>query len=191
MSEVSAVNTPVPTQIRCRRCGDRGCWHCAPGSLPPCAHCGQLIPAKRFAASRGGAKYCSNRCSREHYKQQYAIHNKRAYADIATGTVGAINELRVSVDLLAKGNAVFRALSPSCPCDLVLLIGNQVFRVEVTTGHYDRGGVLRYPTKDGARFDVLAVVVQDTIVYFTEIQELQLLVCKPINSAPRVIRAGQ
>jgi hypothetical protein len=99
----------------------------------------------------------------------------------SSGTVGAINELRVSVDLLCKGYAVFRALSPHCPCDLVLLLDHRVFRVEVTTGHRTSNGKLMIPRKDATRYDVLAVVFPDSIVYSTELPELRhLMSLEPI-----------
>jgi hypothetical protein len=61
---------------------------------------------------------------------------------------------------MARGYHVFRALSPSCPVDLTILNGTNVFRMEVTTGNYHPGGIT-YPAKDSSRFDVLAVVFHD------------------------------
>lgn len=101
----------------------------------------------------------------------------------SSGTVGAINELRVSVDLLCKGYAVFRALSPHCPCDLVLLLDHSVFRVEVTTGHRTSNGKLMIPRKDATRYDVLAVVFPDSIVYSTNLPEL----CNLVASEPPTV----
>lgn len=128
----------------------------------------------RLKRTKGVAKYCSHKCQSEYYKMLYASHNGNAFVGIPTGTVGAINELRVSVDLLTKGYHVFRALSPACLCDLVLLEG-RAFRVEVTTGHRNREGKIQYPKHDLARFDLLAVVLADAIVYFTDIAELKSL----------------
>ena len=49
-------------------------------------------------------------------------------------TLGALSELQVAVDLMAKGYHVFRALSPDCPCDLVAFRpGEPPVRIEVMT----------------------------------------------------------
>lgn len=70
---------------------------------------------------------------------------------------------------------MFHALSPSCLCDLVLLCDRRVFRVEVTTGHRSATGSVQYPRKDCTRFDVLAVVLPDSVTYITDIPELKSL----------------
>jgi hypothetical protein len=78
---------------------------------------------------------------------------------IPTGTVGAMHELLVAADLMKRGSHVFRALSPSCPGDLMILQGSKIKIVEVTTGYRLLNGTLAYPTrKQTERFDVLAVV---------------------------------
>ena len=145
--------------------------------MSACINCGREISPAKVRRTRGTAKYCGPSCQNEHWKKQYAGQN--TLWNLPSGTVGAINELRVSVDLLVKGYSVFRALSPNCPCDLVLLFGRRVFRVEVTTGHRTSTGRLTWPIKDGTRFDVLAVVLPESIVYFTDLPELiGLLSCK-------------
>jgi len=48
----------------------------------------------------------------------------------------------------------------------------RVFRVEVTTGHRTSTGRLTRPIKDGTRFDVLVVVLPESIGYFTDLPEL-------------------
>jgi hypothetical protein len=143
------------------------------GNVNACVNCGGEIPGHRVRRTKGAAKWCDPSCANEYRKKLYAGQN--TIWNIASGTVGAINELRVSVDLLVKGYAVFRALSPACPCDLVVLYDGRVFRVEVTTGHRSVGGNIQYPKKDNTRYDVLAVVVQDAIVYSTDVPELRHL----------------
>ena len=61
-------------------------------------------------------------------------------AGISTSTVGAIQELLVSVDLMEKGYHVFRALSPSCPCDLFALKDGKAFDIEVRTAYRKQDG---------------------------------------------------
>jgi hypothetical protein len=135
-----------------------------------CINCGSEISPHKVHRTKGTAKYCDPSCHAEYWKKRYAGQN--TIWNLPSGTVGAINELRVSVDLLCKGYAVFRALSPNCPCDLVLLFDRRAFRVEVTTGHRTSTGRLTWPVKDGTRFDVLAVVLPESIVYFTDLPEL-------------------
>lgn len=77
-----------------------------------------------------------------------------------------MSELRVAVDLMDKQYEVFRSISPACSCDLAILKGNKLIRVEVTTGTkaYTPGNIT-HPPKDASRYDVLAVVIGDSIVY--------------------------
>jgi hypothetical protein len=95
---------------------------------------------------------------------------------VTTGTIGATHELVVSADLLKRGFGVFRALSPSCPCDLILMIDGALFRLEVRTGRRtvmsDR---LQFPFsgKDVGRADILAVVEENwNITYYDKKQEV-------------------
>ncbi len=70
-------------------------------------------------------------------------------------------------------NRPITALSPSCPCDLVLLKDGNVFRMEVTTGHNSSSGRLIWTKKDPQLHDILAVVTPDSIIYFTEHADLK------------------
>jgi hypothetical protein len=79
---------------------------------------------------------------------------------LATGTVGALSELVVSADLLGKGYAVFRALSPSCPSDLVVLFGKELVTVEVRTAYRNQNnGQIGYP-KNHRGADLFALYVR-------------------------------
>ena len=83
-----------------------------------------------------------------------------------SGKRGAINELRVAIDLTVNGYDVFRAISQSCSCDLIGYKNNHCYRIEVTTGLYGKRGKLQWPPHDTNLYDVLAVVVWgDEIVY--------------------------
>lgn len=83
----------------------------------------------------------------------------------AQGTVGAISELLVSVDLMNRGFNIFRSLSPHAPCDLVATRGEGTFRIEVKTGIINEEGRIEQPTfrakKLHKAFDVLAVVCRN------------------------------
>lgn len=108
--------------------------------------------------------FCSKECSKKCYIEKFGL--KSIYPNLPTGTVGTMSELIVFTDLLKKGFEVFRALSPSCSCDLAILKDKQLIRVEVTSGYKrlkDNG--LSYPKKDSLKFDLLAVVVGNEVYY--------------------------
>ncbi len=89
-----------------------------------------------------------------------------AAAAMTRGTNGAASELIASVDLLKRGYAVFRAVSPHCPCDLVAMRDGVCLRVEVRTGTLNLStSNVAIPVRDADRFDLLAVVVGDQVGY--------------------------
>lgn len=78
--------------------------------------------------------------------------------DIAPSTIGAIGELLVAADLLRKGLDVFRAVSPSCPCDFVAHHEGQLYAIEVRTLRRNKNGSFS-PTKVHHAFiHVLAII---------------------------------
>jgi hypothetical protein len=90
---------------------------------------------------------------------------------MASGSIGAIGEMRVCADLLSKGFEVFRSVSQSTSCDLVSLWKGKPRRIEVRTGRYGVGGRLAYPKGDPSKSDIMAVVLHDKIVYIPDITE--------------------
>ena len=135
-----------------------------PSKVVPCPHCHKPLSAERIHRR---AKYCSKACERAFRRTVYRRRHPRPV--IASGSVGAIGELRVAADLLSRNLAVFRSLSPACCCDLVVLKDGTLFRVEVTTGTYLKGGGVSSPPHDAARYDILAVVCHDKIHYTPEL----------------------
>ena len=123
----------------------------------------KLIPytcvvCNKSGQGRLGRRYCSNEC-RDKW------NNRRSqYNGLATATVGAIQELRVAADLLKKGYEVFRALSPSCSCDLLIKKNNRSVGVEVRTAYQRKDGHLYY-TKSKIRAEYLALALPDNIIY--------------------------
>lgn len=97
------------------------------------------------------------------------MSDRRRANGVNPGKTGAIVELAVAVDLLRRGFDVFRALSPSCSCDLVALKPGLVLRIEVRTMIYYEKGQRCYATapKDTSKFDVLAAwdPIKETIQY--------------------------
>jgi len=134
-----------------------------------CLQCGTAI----IQPKRGGhRKYCSRHCSL--YARSIAYHkaNPRKYKSISSiscGTVGAISELRVIVDLLSRNFDVFRAVSPTSSCDLMVFKDGEGLRIEVTTGHYSTTNKILYPTHSPDRYDTIAVVIGDEIHYLPDL----------------------
>lgn len=87
-----------------------------------CVGCGL-----EFVTKSSQQKYCTVDCRKKH------TYIEPKNADLSTGTTGAISELIVSADLLSKNIPVFRALSPSCPFDLVAAFHGRFVSIEVRT----------------------------------------------------------
>ena len=81
---------------------------------------------------------------------------------LSNGTIGAIAEIQVCADLMKRGYHVFRAISPSCHCDLVAYkTGETLYRIEVKKGQRSRDGSLYLPSftpEYAERYDILALV---------------------------------
>ncbi len=89
---------------------------------------------------------------------------------ISSGTTGAVGELRVSQDLMARGFHAFRNMGPNGPVDLIALSPRgRVYLVQVTVGRMGRGG--RHGSyglhKNVRTWDVLAVCYPDKVRYQT------------------------
>lgn len=126
----------------------------------PCQACQKPLP--EFRTTR--RKFCSTRCANAEATQKFSDLNVKL--DVSSGTMGAITELMISTDLLRQGWEVFRALSPSCSCDLVISKGGVTRRVEVRTGYIRPNGAIYWPKK-GTTPDHYAVVVMalDKLIY--------------------------
>jgi hypothetical protein len=152
--------------------------------------CGQCD--KLCTSSWNHTRFCSTACSRAYWLAAYQKDRGNYSKDLSTGTVGAISELRVCADLLAKGYEVFRAVSQSCSCDLAILknqkltridpefspIGEIFFstfaaskstRIEVRTGFETAKGKIHAPRKY-FRADIMAIVLPSRIIYEPDIE---------------------
>lgn len=120
-----------------------------------CLICGAPISIER---RRRSDITCSNECASAYMRgQQVASWYGKP---VSTPTAGAIGELIVASDLLARGYEVFRAVSPSSSCDLMARAKNgRVLAIEVRGGRYTKGGRLNYHRQESDRADVWAVVV--------------------------------
>jgi len=151
---------------KCRNAFARAKYKKARLSMPEriCIQCGKILPSRRW-------RYCSEDCYRKFQHAIYITHNP--FRGTCAATTGAISELRVAIDLLAKGYDVFRALSPACPCDLAILKDSQLLRVEVRTGYTSISGNIYRSSitgKDATKIDLYAWVLPDKIVYEPELE---------------------
>ncbi|MGH7745478.1 MAG: hypothetical protein ACREQ5_11910 [Candidatus Dormibacteria bacterium] len=122
-----------------------------------------IVCSKPFAPKTSWQKVCLKAC-----RNALAKTPASAYPHLCTNAIGAIGELRVSVDLLAKGYEVFRAVSPSSSCDLIAIKNGRSLRLEVRTGRvYRTTGKMSYTIqpKDAGKSDHYAIVLTDEIVY--------------------------
>jgi len=126
-----------------------------------CVECGKELSDEQ---RRRRKHYCSDACRIISRHKKYSSRNNPY--NLPTATVGALSELKVAVDLLSRGYSVFRALSPSCSCDLAVLQDHKLLRVEVKTGAYSTSGKVSDTFSHNPKnYDVLAIVLSDQIVY--------------------------
>lgn len=134
-----------------------------------CRLCG-----KEFEHRFSHTKLCSPECRDKYYSSIYkrsAITNSY----LSSGTVGAISELIVASDMMLKGFAVFRALSPSCYCDLIAIKDNKFHHVEVRTGYKSINGNWTFPNITRGKTDIFGVMERNSgKVYYFDLKRKQI-----------------
>lgn len=123
-----------------------------------CITCGETLK-QNPARTR---KYCSSKCRSEAY------FGKSPSLNLQTGDKGALSEMLACADLLKRGFHVFRAISPSAPCDLIAMKDTRLIRVEVTTVRRTTTGVhYNHKRHKSEKYDMLAFVIlgEDVIEY--------------------------
>lgn len=91
-----------------------------------------------------------------------ANHPVTAYPNVPRPAAGTLHELAVSMDLIERGYAVYRALAPHAPCDLLVWQpDSRPCRIEVTTGCLRANGAVTFPKGEGDadKSDLIAVVI--------------------------------
>ena len=88
---------------------------------------------------------------------------------------GAFCELVVAADLMRQGFEVFRALSPGSPCDLAVLWGARLLRVEVRTAYRTPAGTLYCSRRSRTQPDIWAMVIRhdQEIVYDPPLEQMK------------------
>lgn len=110
---------------------------------------------------------CSKECRKQ--KQYLAFGYGRSNKDIPAGTVGAAAEMLIATDLMLKGYAVFRSLSPSCFCDLIACKDTKIIRIECRTAYRNQiTGSVSFPKKIHEQADIYGLYIPSSkeIFYF-------------------------
>ena len=152
-----SCNTPFQTKRPTRKyCSD--CYsHRRQLTTRLCPVCNQsFVPA-----TKQSQKYCSILCRPSSVQHQTPLR-------LPTSTVGTLAELLISSDLIRKGYAVFRALSPACYCDMIAIKDSFCWHIEARTG-YQRNGRWFFPPKYHPAVNCLALWDKETdaIAYLT------------------------
>lgn len=131
-----------------------------------CSYCKKNIKNNNY-----NKKYCDHECRRNHLKDIRADNQGRKGLPIlSTGTMGAMSELQVSIDLMNRGYEVYRALSPASSSDILAIKNGKIFDIEVRTGILGLNGRMSYP-KTNIRANYVAVYMRknNEIYYFPEL----------------------
>jgi hypothetical protein len=156
--------------VVCRRARARRPYTPKQPDLRHCLHC-----RSPFRTSNYQQKYCGKECQRAHYYGTpiYDESDVLAAASISPGTRGAMSELRVCVDLMARGFHVYRAMSPSCPSDLVVWKERgRAIRIEVKTARKNMAtGNIAYQSSKRNVFEVICYVAFDELIYIPPVEE--------------------
>lgn len=125
-----------------------------------CELCG-----RKFQSRLSTQRFCSVACRKKASINERGLRSFDG-VKLTTGTSGAIRELIVCTDLMLRGFPTFRAISASCPCDLIVLAGEKILRVEVTCGYMRRDGSIGWPAHDTSTYDVIAIVMTDHSIHY-------------------------
>ncbi len=133
-----------------------------------CLHCKAV-----FEPKRPSQLYCTSSCRKSLHKERFQVDSVSRRLNLPTPTVGALSELRAATDLMMRGYHVFRALSPSCPCDLVAMHNGACLMIEVRTAYQrEPDGHVFAPRARRINGVVLALVTPDAIIYEPPIPEI-------------------
>lgn len=130
----------------------------SPIGMALCPECNQDFMRKNNQSG------CSKECRRAINIKKNKVRTQFNTFKGSCGTKGAIQELKVSADLLRKGYQVFRSVSPSCYCDLVIISKEGIIkRVEVRSATKTKNGKFCF-SREG-KYDIIASVFKNEIQY--------------------------
>jgi hypothetical protein len=129
----------------------------------------------QFRPNYRRAKYCSTACSKKQSRDRWTPIEPPFPARLSTGTIGALSEIVVCADLLSHGYEVFRAVSPSSSCDMIVLKNGATLRIEVRTGHKLANGLISFGTypRDRGRSDILAIAINGVGIFYKRADTLE------------------
>ena len=114
------------------------------GSNGFCPECGKDIDTserKEFCNAEHGARFSRRRLGESFEKSEIGAKK---------GLIGAIQEVRVVIDLLNKGFEVFRAATRPLRMTYGFRMSGKLVRIQVKTGHLQRGNII---FSDSTRFE--------------------------------------
>lgn len=116
---------------------------------------------KESTTNRAWQVYCSNKCAKEFYLQECRTETDAPLSH--RSNFGAAVELLISSDLLFRGFEVFRALSPTCSCDLIAMKDHNIVRIEVRSAKEAKSGSINFATQrlSKDRSDIIAIVIRN------------------------------
>ncbi len=122
-----------------------------------------IICKKSFKQKTINHKCCSDDC-RKKYRNIHMADRFNRNLHLADTTVGSMNEIKVATDLISKEYDVFYS---GCRVgeDLIIMKGNKMFAVEVTTAILRGNSNLSFVphTND---YDILALVDQHGTIHY-------------------------
>lgn len=128
-----------------------------------CLNCRKILDQQKLL-KHPNLKFCNEHCRKIYQQKNY--YNDYLNTGLCTSTAGALNELIVCIDLTRKGYEVFRAISPACSCDLIVINKNlKKSRIEVRQGKELDNKQVSFPKNNKA--DYMAILFKnDKIVYY-------------------------
>jgi hypothetical protein len=130
-----------------------------------CKQCG-----KPLVGGRSNRRYCDKDCLHAYHSAAWHSANpKSPVSQLKTGAVAECNLLRVCLDLLKRSEHIqlYRALFPGQDANLVATSWGSTWSIEVVSGNRTAKGKIMH-AKRHEKYDVLAVVLGDEIVYQPE-----------------------
>ena len=155
-----------------------------------CRSCGAELSGTKTA-------YCNENCQRKFLLSTYGGAADRPAVLREKGSnilIGTIGELVTATDLLSRGLEVFRALNHRAICDLVVLSGEIVGRVEVKSGYRLPSGRINWQHAQARRvIDMYAVVMSNHDVVYVPVTEggASLVSVHGLPSQPLFVKSRQ
>lgn len=127
-----------------------------------CKGCSNIIEISEDR--RKSRVYCSDGC-RDSVCRPKRAHDLESLSKNARGSWG---EIVVIADLIRKGYYVFKSVMSNCPCDVIAMKNNRLYRVEITLAKRVPDGVRFYAKHNSKNYDILALVYETSDIEYIE-----------------------